>query len=118
MEALLQILRNIQLNESRDDCIQWKWSKDLNFSVKSAYSKWEDHNFGENKALFLVWRNICPPKVEMFVWLALQGCIASKSVLVSRGILNECLDICPFCNIGGETPPHILLHRQFSWEVW
>lgn len=36
-------------------------------SVKSAYSKCEDHKFVENKEIFSTWKNIYPPKIELFV---------------------------------------------------
>lgn len=60
----------------------------------------------------------CPPKVELFVWMAIQGLIASKSVLVSRGILNSNTDQCPFCNSVGETPNHLLLLCNVAKRVW
>lgn len=89
---MTNILDNIQLLESGTDCVQWKWSNDKVFSVKSAYSKWEQQQYMEDKALFSVWRNICPPKVELFTWMAMQGSIASRAVLASRGILSQSLD--------------------------
>ncbi|KAF7150732.1 hypothetical protein RHSIM_Rhsim02G0248200 [Rhododendron simsii] len=42
-----------------------------------------------------VWRNICSPKVELFVWMVVQNCIASRSVLVSLRILTIDSDLCP-----------------------
>lgn len=51
-QNLYQILGVVQLQDSREDCLRWRWSKDLNFSVKSAYSKWEEQSFIEGKELY------------------------------------------------------------------
>lgn len=119
LQILKQLLSSVQLEESSEDCLQWRWSKDLNFSVKSAYSKWEeDQKFVINEELASVWKNICPPKVEFFVWLAIQNCIAAKSVLNGRGILNINNAYCPFCNSEVETPEHVLVQCHISWGVW
>ncbi|KAF7136078.1 hypothetical protein RHSIM_Rhsim08G0187000 [Rhododendron simsii] len=50
--------------------------------------------------------------------MAIQGLIASKSVLVSRGILNSNTDQCPYCNSVGETPNHLLLLCNVARRVW
>lgn len=65
-----------------------------------------------------VWKNIVPPKVELFVWMAMQNCIASKSSLVRRGILHSNLDLFSLCNASGEFPVHLLLHCDVAWNVW
>ncbi|KAG5541541.1 hypothetical protein RHGRI_021393 [Rhododendron griersonianum] len=117
-QNLIQILGAVQIQNSDEDCLQWRWSKDLNFSVKSAYSKWEEQSFVEGRELMAVWKNIVPPKVELFVWMAMQNCIASKSSLVRRGILHSNLDLCPLCNASGESPVHLLLHCDVAWNVW
>lgn len=71
-QNLLQILGAVQIQSSDEDCLQWRWSKDLNFSVKSAYSKWEEQSFVEGRELMAVWKNNVPQKVELFVWMAMQ----------------------------------------------
>ncbi|KAG5561231.1 hypothetical protein RHGRI_004303 [Rhododendron griersonianum] len=80
--TLVQLLSVVQLYESQEDCIEWSWSKNLTFSVKSAYSKWEDQKFIEDKELYEVWKNIGPPKVELFAWMAVQECVSTRSALV------------------------------------
>lgn len=50
--------------------------------------------------------------------MAIQNCIASKSVLVSRGILNNNIDLCPLCNLERETPNHLLILCQYDWQTW
>ncbi|KAG5551755.1 hypothetical protein RHGRI_009990 [Rhododendron griersonianum] len=115
---LVQLLSVVQLQDDQEDCIQWKWSRNLNFSVKSAYSKWEEQEFSEEKELFAIWKNICPPKVELFAWMAVQECISARSVFVRRGILNSELGYCPVCNTEEETPNHLLLLCNGARRVW
>lgn len=91
----------------------------MSFNVKSAYLKWEDRRFIEDTVLFSVWKNICPPKVEVFTWMALQNCTASRLVLSSsRGVLNINSVLCPFCNLEAETPDHLLLLCNYARGVW
>lgn len=66
------LLETVQLHDSNPGCLQWRWSKDCNFSVKSVYSKWEDCHFSEKKLLDSSWKSNCPPKVELFSWLATE----------------------------------------------
>ncbi|KAF7145204.1 hypothetical protein RHSIM_Rhsim04G0135500 [Rhododendron simsii] len=87
--------------DSQEDCLQWKWSKDLSFQLSQHTLSGKPKNSLRT--------NICPPKVEIFVWMDMQGCIASKSVLVRRGIINNNLGQYPFCNATKETPDHLLL---------
>lgn len=117
LQYLGLLLSVVQLLDSDDDCLQWKWSKDLPFSVKSLYSKWEDLKFMENKELLSIWKNICPPKTEIFAWMAVQNCIASISLLVRRGIIQSNHDVCPFCNSQGESTCHLLLFCQYAWRA-
>lgn len=54
----------------------------------------------------------------MYGWLFKGGCIASKSVLVSRDILKSNLGQCLFCNSAQETPNHLLLLCDVARRVW
>ncbi|KAH7865729.1 hypothetical protein Vadar_010417 [Vaccinium darrowii] len=89
----------------------------LDFSVKSAYEKWEMIKFIEDLGLSSIWKNLAPPKVECFVWLAIQESIASKSVLARRSIISEDQNLCPLCNVNSESPNHLLLYCDKSWSV-
>ncbi|KAG5560722.1 hypothetical protein RHGRI_003905 [Rhododendron griersonianum] len=120
--SLLQLqhkLAEINLVRDLDDRLLWTKDKSNSFSVGSAYTKWEELNCNEDSNLHRIWKNLSPPKVEVFVWMAAQGKIASRSVLASRGLIfDEGAQECPLCAETCETPRHLLLHCRFSWEVW
>ncbi|XP_058203049.1 uncharacterized protein LOC131317517 [Rhododendron vialii] len=51
--------------------------------------------------------------------MALQGRVASGSVLVGKNMIQvDPLSKCPFCASFEETPEHLFLHCQFSWNTW
>lgn len=82
LESLQQRLGQVFLNQDREDVLQWRWSADNNFSVKSVYDQWEGNRFESNGKLGAIWKNTSPPKVEIFVWMALQNRIAARSILL------------------------------------
>ena len=65
-----------------------------------------------------VWMNLVPPKVEIFMWLALLGRVNTREMLCKRGILQENQNIYTFCSTHSESLDHILMNCRFSWEVW
>lgn len=125
LELLLQMLNEVTFYDNRKDKLMWNWETSNGiFSVKSCYDKWEEEYNSTNvigPECKLIWSNLCPFKVEVFTWQAIQNKIATKSVLISRNILN--LEAgggawCPLCNVEIESPPHLLLHCSISWYVW
>ena len=61
--------------------------------------------------LSLIWRNSCPFKIEVFVWLAVQNKIATRGGLLRINMLVNGSDgNCPFCRTEVETTNHVLLH--------
>lgn len=72
LENLMHLLDGVSIN-SRADCLTWSWNPNLTFSVNSVYNEWEKRSFQENSDLNCIWRNLCPAKIEIFAWLALQN---------------------------------------------
>lgn len=118
-EELQQRLHGIALDPSKQDSVQWKWSSNRCFSVKSLYGQWEQGVQIGDEVLGSLWKNLSPPKVEIFSWLALQGRVATRSVLAHRNMLQEGqVPLCPLCSLSEETPKHLFLHCMFSWNTW
>lgn len=120
VQNLHQKLQGIQIDRSREDFMEWRWSANKCFSVQSAYSEWETRR-NQNSWLRLVWKNLCPPKVEVFSWQAMQNKIATRSILISKGIIhiiNPGDELCPLCTLDVESPTHLLLHCNFAWKIW
>ena len=65
-----------------------------------------------------VWLNLAPPKVEMFLWLALLGKLNTKALLMHKGIQFEGPPTCPFCSEHSETLDHLLITCTISWDIW
>ncbi|XP_058217028.1 uncharacterized protein LOC131327925 [Rhododendron vialii] len=116
---LQQRLQSVALDSSKKDALQWIWSTDKSFSVKSVYDNWEQLVQVKNEVLGSLWKNLSPLKVEIFSWMAIQGRVATRSLLVSTNMLEEGpLSKCPFCITFEETPKHLFLHCKFSWNTW
>ncbi|KAI8543503.1 hypothetical protein RHMOL_Rhmol08G0223300 [Rhododendron molle] len=119
LDDLLQRLQSVILDQSKEDVLQWKWSTDKQFTVKSIYNQWEQVDQNRNQVLGSLWKNLCPPKVEIFSWLAVQEKVATRSALSRRNMIQEDQQLsCPLCSMQLETPSHLLLFCQFSWSVW
>lgn len=92
---------------------------DRNFTVRSAYGRRELLTHSSNALLGSLWKNLGPPKVEIFAWLAVKEKTVTRSVLLTRNLINAIqLALCPFCSLHLETHQHLFLHCHFSWVVW
>lgn len=90
------------------------------FLCKSAYQKREEGSHQLNPQISAVWRNVCPPKVEIFTWQALRNGIPTKLASVRRGIIvynEDGNDLRIFCSESTETTNHLLLHCNFTWKI-
>lgn len=66
-----------------------------------------------------IWRNVAPPRVQMFMWLLTQRRIQCRTNLHRKHVLPDA--ICEVCNEQDETPEHImgdcLIGRHFWQQV-
>lgn len=119
MEELKQRLQSIFLDSSSRDSLNWRWSSDNRFSVKSVYNQWKISGQSGSLGREGLWKNIRPPKVEIFAWMAVQSKVAMRSVLLDRNLISKGQStLCPHCSLVLETPHHLFLHCKFPWEVW
>lgn len=119
LEELYRRVQSVAVVHSKDDMLSWKWSGDNRFEVRSLYGQWEQSIMRKDEVLGPIWRKLSPPKVEIFVWMAVQNRVASKSLLARRNLLREGQStLCAACDILEETLGHILLHCNFAWSVW
>ncbi|KAI8536209.1 hypothetical protein RHMOL_Rhmol10G0238200 [Rhododendron molle] len=80
MDNLKQRLQRVSLNPSKPDVLQWRWTGDGIFSVKSAYGQWELLTHSSNALIGSLWKNLGPPKVEIFAWMAVKERTATRMV--------------------------------------
>lgn len=91
-EALLtelqSFLSQVVLNNLGMDQLRWRWDENSGcFSVKLCYEMLENSLNNSNPIgpmCNLIWSNACPPKIEIFLWQALQGKIATADELIRR----------------------------------
>ncbi|XXG89386.1 hypothetical protein AAC387_Pa12g1396 [Persea americana] len=112
---LLQL--GIRLLVSKDFRI-WKPSISREFSVKAFYSALEGNHL--LKAPYsLVWRGLVPPQLEAFCWLAVTAKISTTDNLWKRGLTSSTIiDTCVMCHKELELVNHLLLHYEFTFNVW
>lgn len=128
LEVLKQMLNGAYLIPNGVDYLKWNWDHISGmFSVKSFYDKWEN-SFNDLNHIGphckLIWKNLCPFKVEVFVWQAIQDKLATGSELLKRGLLYnnvgnaEVAGLCAFCRNNVETVEHLLVNCGIAWNVW
>lgn len=126
VQRILQIPLHAQMNE---DFIAWNYTHSGTFSVRSAYYRELDHQFGSwltrpdgqgsehiNHIWKDIWRLQVPGKVKHFAWKVLHGVLPCYGVLAARHI--PCSHQCPCCLVGAEDLQHCLFKCHHVKEVW
>ena len=99
------------------DIIIWKFSKDGNFSIKSAYDLANLDQ--EQNSLFQgqwIWKLDMLPRTINLLWLILHNSVPVKDVLASRGI--NCDRKCLLCKNHSESVNHLLRECVFTCDFW
>lgn len=63
-----------------------------------------------------LWQSKTYPKLRHFLWRVMNGALAVKLQLVSRGIPVEA--VCPVCHQGPETVCHMLFQCPLARDTW
>ena len=125
VERILQIPLNTHMTE---DFIAWNYTRSGTFSVKSAYYRELDHQFGSrltrtdeqgNMQINPIWKDAWRlqilGKLKHFVWKVLHGVLPCFGVLAARHI--PCSTQCPCCPMGAEYVQHCLFRCRRVKEV-
>lgn len=64
----------------------------------------------------IVWRNAASPRIQMFMWLLLQGRIQCQTVLHRKHVLPDA--VCEICNDDDESPEHIFSGCSIGRQFW
>ena len=63
-----------------------------------------------------VWNRLNVPKHSFIAWLMQWGRLSTRDRMVRHGVINT--DICPNCQINGETIEHVFFHCSYAMQVW
>lgn len=108
-----------------EDKWMWKYSKDGEYSVRSAYymllndAKTRQASSSATRANFewkRIWGANLPPKIKHFAWRAIKGGLAVNMELVKRGIERE--ERCEVCGENEETVLHALVTCGGAKSIW
>lgn len=107
----------IQVFGQSEDSLMWRFTRDGDFSTKSAYLQYiEDNNAETSFQGQWIWKLDILPKIIMFLWLCFHTSVPVKSVLATRGI--NCDNKCPSCKRQDETIIHLLRDCELARKYW
>ena len=114
----MRFLDCIQIRRLFEDSIAWAFNTNGVFTVSSFRRKLENSAAVSELVPKCLWRGICPPKLEMFVWQLWKRKVLVKDVLQRFG-MDQFEDMnCPVCSRDRETIDHIFLHCGWATELW
>ena len=64
------------------------------------------------------WNGLAPPRVDILVWLVLQGRLNTKERLAVLHIIPLVAAVCPFCVSTVGSIAHIFIECKYSWRLW
>ncbi|XP_061983093.1 uncharacterized protein LOC133702794 [Populus nigra] len=107
-ESLLaEVERGLVFSDGEDNKI-WKSDSSNIYSVSSGCHLLDGFNVSTNLySLDLLWKGFTPLKIDVFIWLLLNGSICTKGFLAKRRIINYEEALCPFCCKEIETIHHL-----------
>ena len=102
----------VTLNEERDE-IKWTLDKKGVYTVKSFYRHLIEN--GVKYPHLYMWKIKMPPRIKVFMWLALRKSTLTKDNLIRRGWKGD--DKCPFCG-QKENINHLFLTCSVARLLW
>ncbi|KAE8679344.1 crossover junction endonuclease MUS81-like isoform X2 [Hibiscus syriacus] len=115
---LLDLLKDIKLIDSVEDCLLWGDAGEGLFSVKEcrkSLSAYKDVSFQWNKC---VWLGLVPPRIEAFLWQVSHKKVEVRVELKKMGVPIGDDFLCSLCNSCEEYVQHLFIACQVSWDLW
>nr|GEZ70892.1 RNA-directed DNA polymerase, eukaryota, reverse transcriptase zinc-binding domain protein [Tanacetum cinerariifolium] len=118
LNALVSVIGNFSLDDSRVDSWSWSWDASGMFKVKSLATCVQNSVLsGCVLGKYHIWNMLIPHKVNICVWRAALNRLPSRLNLSSRGVpLSSSL--CPFCDDENEDLEHGLIKCSKVVPVW
>ncbi|KAK3204897.1 hypothetical protein Dsin_018943 [Dipteronia sinensis] len=98
-------------NSSGSDRAIWGWSKNGEFSVKTAYDGCLNTDRNAVWNWKFIWKLHLPPRVQYFLWLVMHEKIFTNSQRAARGMDSD--GFCPRCEVAIEDTDHLLRGCSF-----
>ncbi|XP_028100422.1 uncharacterized protein LOC114299794 [Camellia sinensis] len=104
--------------EAEDSCL-WLANPSGSYSVASTWKWWVLLKDPVVDVAVMLWKNIAPPKVKFYSWLAWKDRLKTSSFLKRIRVLNmEASSVCLLCRIEEETINHLTLSCPVVWNLW
>ncbi|XP_058740935.1 uncharacterized protein LOC131613265 [Vicia villosa] len=129
-ELILELLfelqqRQIAVRDSSDDAFSWRLEINGVFSVSSCYDRFKEKHFGpplDNStvlALSHLWKIKAPLKIFFFGRSFIINKLATRDLLVKKGILTDGNDSkCAFCLSEEESLRHLFVNCEVTKGIW
>lgn len=111
-------------SSAENDLLGWHYNGEGIYLVKSGY--WLSSHpplaeqlppiHGSNILKQRIWKTKVSPKIRHFLWRLNSRCLATKSNLHRRRIIND--TECPRCYQGEETEHHIFFECPYAKQIW
>jgi ribonuclease HI len=106
---------------TQEDAPIWRYSKNGDYTVQSAYYQLMEHiidnnNLKEPRNWKKLWSLHVPNKVKIFMWRLLRGCLPVRGRLTQRGVSYD--NKCPNCASYEENEWHCFFGCVAVQEVW
>ena len=108
----------LSCNNEAEDSLQWAYSKNGFFSLKSAYLLAKGLNPLKLDAVSVewVWKVEALPKIQFFLWLCLHNSVPTGEILGLRGLSID--SVCSLCHRSNESVDHLLRGCEFAKDYW
>ena len=114
-------LNSIKVRTNFFDSLAWTLSFNGLFTVRSfpyCLEKARSGSCQDNTFMSFIWKGICPPKTEIFIWQLIKGTVLVCEVMWKFGMVNLANCECLMCGLVVESINHLFLTCVWSCELW